>query len=222
MTFTHTRLPLLPLGAALVLALTACGGAESGSPEPGADSADTTEEAADTPAPDTSDLHRGPIPDAAPDMDEADLPPEPEGSAPLSERIAWEALERVSSFANTTDPDAASTCPDIAGEEGESATCTVTFLGEEFEYTIDVESGGVLISYTPTLHEGPVVREVVEDTLRVQTESEQVACDMEEVVSVAPDSEGVARCRALNEDLGEVLEYDLNVGGVGTLSFPQV
>ena len=202
-------------GSALVLA--ACGGAD---PEPQAapEAAEVIEE--ETPEVDTADFNQGPIPDAAPEVTAEDLPAEPDSSAPLGDRIAWEALEQVSVFASVVDPDATSECPEIAGTEGETATCTVNFLGEEFEYAITVESSGILVSYQPQLVDGPLIRETVEDTLRVQADTEYVLCDMEaDLVRGEPDTDAPFTCQALDEATGEVDEYTLSISMYGAFTF---
>ncbi|MFD3685293.1 hypothetical protein ACFWTE_10795 [Nocardiopsis sp. NPDC058631] len=213
---TH-RVALGVVAAGSALALAACGG-----PDPQADATPEATEVVEeeTPEVDTADFNQGPIPDAAPEVTEEDLPAEPDSAAPLGDRIAWEALEQVSVFASVVDPDATSTCPDIAGTEGESATCTVSFLGEEFDYTITVESSGVLISYQQELPEGPLVREAVEDTLRVQAETEYVLCDMEaDLVRGEPDTDAPFTCLALDETTGEADEYTLSISMYGAFTF---
>ncbi|MDE3723181.1 hypothetical protein PWG71_17450 [Nocardiopsis sp. N85] len=214
----RTALGLAAVGSALALA--ACGGpAPADEPESTADTieAEVEEEPADV---DTGDFNQGPIPSEKPELNESDLPPEPDNSAPLGERIAWEALEQVSTFASMTDPDATYQCPDIAGEEGESVTCTVNFLGEEFEYNIDIQSSGILISYEQDLPEGPLVREMVEDTLRWDAETEYVLCDMEsDLVRGRTSEDAPFTCQALDEETGDVSEYTLSISMYGAYTF---
>ncbi|MBR8741662.1 hypothetical protein [Nocardiopsis sp. MG754419] len=215
----RAALGLAAAGAAL--ALSACGADE---PETGAEDT-TAAEAVDeveeeAPEVDTSAFNQGPVPSERPEIDEADLPAEPDSSAELSDRIAWEALQRVSTFASVIDPDATSTCPDIAGDEGESVTCTVDYLGEEFEYTIDIESSGILISYDWNLPEGPLVREVLEDTLRFSSDNELVLCDMEsDVARGETGGEGPFLCQTLDEATGDVVDWELSISQYGAFSF---
>ena len=216
------RVALGVVAAGSALALAACGGED---PEPTQPDTAAVEEVEDEPAEvDTSSFHQGPIPDEAPEIDpEADLPAEPDSAASLGDRIAWEALERVSTFASVTDPDATSSCPEIAGEEGESVTCTVTFLDEEFEYSIDISSSGILINYDWDLPEGPLVREVVEDSLRVSAESELVLCDMDsDVERGETGGEAPFLCQSLDEETGDVTEWEISISQYGSFSFYRV
>ncbi|CAL9508518.1 hypothetical protein SUDANB121_03602 [Nocardiopsis dassonvillei] len=214
----RTALGLVAAGSALALA--ACGGpapAEEPEPRTGTAETDVEEEPVEV---DTEDFNQGPVPSEKPELNEDDLPPEPDNSAPLSERIAWEALEQVSIFASMTDPDATYQCPDIAGEEGESVTCTVNFLGEEFEYKIDIQSSGILISYEPELPEGPLVREMVEDTLRWDAETEYVLCDMEsDLVRGRTSEDAPFTCRSLDAETGDVREHTLSISRYGAYTF---
>lgn len=214
----RVALGLAAAGSALVLA--ACSGADEPAPTEAAEAADPIEETTEAAETDTADFNQGPIPAAAPELDETELPPEPATDAPLGDRIAWEALEQVSLFAKVTDPDATSECPAIAGEEGESATCTVTFLGEPFEYTIDIESSGILINYQATLHDGPLIREVVEDALRSSENTEYVLCDMDaDLVRGETDTDAPFTCQSLDEASGTVSEHTLSISMYGAFSF---
>jgi hypothetical protein len=217
------RLALGLVAAGSALALAACGTED---PEPvetdtaAVEAIETEEEAAEV---DASSFNQGPVPDEAPEIDEADLPAEPDSSAPLGDRIAWEALERISTFASTTDPDATYTCPEIAGEEGEAVTCTVNFLDEDFEYSIDIESSGILVSYDWDLPEGPLVREIVEDSLRASTESEYVLCDMaSDLERGETGGEAPFLCQSLDEETGDVSEWELSISQYGAFSFFRV
>lgn len=218
------RVALGLVAAGSALALAACGADD---PEPAETDTATVEEIEEEPEEaaevDASSFNQGPIPDEAPEIDETDLPAEPDSSAPLGDRIAWEALERISTFASTTDPDAAYSCPEIAGEEGESVTCTVNFLGEDFEYSIDIESSGILISYDWDLPEGPLVREVVEDSLRASAETEYVLCDMDnDVERGETGGEAPFLCQSLDEETGDVTEWELSISQYGSFSFYRV
>jgi hypothetical protein len=159
--------------------------------------------------------------DEAPELDsDADLPAEPGSDAPLGDRIAWEALDRVSTFASMADPGATYTCPEIEGEEGESVTCTVTFLSEDFDYTIDVQSSGILINYEWDLPEGPLVREVIEDSLRVSAQTEYVLCDMDSDLERG-ETGGKAPflCQSLDEETGDVTDWEISISQYGSFSF---
>ncbi|WP_049574077.1 hypothetical protein [Nocardiopsis sp. SBT366] len=216
------RVALGLVAAGSALALAACGGDD---PEPAQpDTAAVEEVEEEAVEVDTSSFNQGPIPDEAPEIDpETDLPAEPDSSAPLGDRIAWEALERISTFASVTDPDAASTCPEIAGEEGESVTCTVTFLDEEFEYSIDISSSGILINYEWDMPEGPLVREALEDSLRVSAETELVLCDMDsDVERGETGGEAPFLCQSLDEETGDVTEWEVSISQYGAFSFYRV
>lgn len=216
----RAALGLVAAGSALALA--ACGANE---PEPAETDTAAVEEVEEEESPevDASAFNQGPVPAEAPEIDEADLPAEPDSSAPLGDRIAWEALERISTFASTVDPDAAYSCPEIAGEEGESVTCTVNFLGEDFEYSIDIESSGILINYDWDLPEGPLVREVVEDSLRASAETEFVLCDMAtDLERGETGGEAPFLCQSLDEETGDVTEWELSISQYGAFSFYRV
>ncbi|WP_053619133.1 hypothetical protein [Nocardiopsis sp. NRRL B-16309] len=216
----RTRRIALGLAAAgSALALAACSGAEE---PPATDAPDPVEEVVEeeTAEAATEDFNQGPIPDAEPELDVSGLPPEPATDAPLGDRIAWEALEQVATFAKVNDPDATYECPEIAGEEGESATCTVTFLGEPFEYTITIESSGILINYQAELHDGPLIREVVEDSLRASENTEYVLCDMDaDLVRGETDTDAPFTCQSLDEESGTVSEHTLSISMYGAFSF---
>lgn len=216
------RLALGVAAAGSALALAACGADD---PQPAeqdtaAEEAEDVEEEDADGANDGGDFNQGPIPDEAPEADEADLPDEPADDAPLSERLGWDAIETVSSFAKVGDPDAAADCPDIEGEEGETATCTITYLGEELEYSLEIEGGGILVTYDWELSEAPLQREVVEDTLRVRAETEEVRCDMDDVLMIVPGADDVATCEAQDGD--RVRDYSVSIGDTGTLSVYEV
>ncbi|GAA1076024.1 hypothetical protein [Nocardiopsis composta] len=162
---------------------------------------------------DTSGFRRGAIPENDPTAYSAtgpfqlDLPPEPGSDAPFEESIAWEALAKVSEFAGTTDSDAAYACPAITGQEREVG-CTVTFLGEDYDYIVTIEDSWDLmpelidqtwIEYTAELPAGPVVRDVVEDHLRWSNKTEYVLCDLPEVTRAEVDSEP-GTCEFVEED----------------------
>ncbi len=216
------RVALGLVAAGSALALAACGADEPAAPETDTAAVEEPEEE-ETPEVDASAFNQGPIPAEAPEIDEADLPAEPDSSAPLGERIAWDALESISTFASTIDPEATYTCPEIAGEEGESVTCTVNFLGEDWEYSIDVESSGILINYSWDLPEGPLVREVVEDSLRVSAETEYVLCDMDtDLERGETGGEAPFLCQSLDEATGDVTEWELSISQYGAFSFYRV
>ncbi|GAA1112103.1 hypothetical protein [Nocardiopsis metallicus] len=214
------RLALGVAATGAALALAACGTDDPNPAEQEIAAAEDVEEEEESAEPDNGDFREGPVPDQAPEADEADLPPEPASDAPLGEILGWDGIERVSSFAKVADPDATADCPEIEGEEGESATCTITYLGEELEYSINVQSGGFMLNYTWELSGAPLQRDIVEDTLRVRAETEQVRCDMDEVILVAPGDDDVASCEALVDDTTR--DYSVSIGDVGTLSVYQV
>ncbi|MDA2805333.1 hypothetical protein [Nocardiopsis suaedae] len=217
------RLALVP--AAAVLALTACaGGAEEPGPAPSTEQAAAAEEESSGPsgAEPPGELEQGEVPEEQPGLDEADLPDEPADDAPLGDRIAFEALEKISSFAQAADPGAGYACPDIAGEEGESATCTVTYMGEEFDYSVDIESSGFIVQYQQDMPEGPVVREAVQDQLRYSTGAEKVLCDMEDVVRAEPEAEVEDATCFYEDGGGEIRQTGVSVGTYGVPEFDDV
>lgn len=93
-----------------------------------------------------------------PEPDLSGLPPKPADSAPVRERIAWEALQKVIDFANRVDPGARSSCPAFDPGRTEQGT----------------------ISYHAELTAGPIVRDRVETVLRHQNGTGYEACDMPE------------------------------------------
>ncbi|MEV2276912.1 hypothetical protein AB0I72_15155 [Nocardiopsis sp. NPDC049922] len=182
-------------------------------------------------AADTSGFRQGPIPENDPssygltDQAQLDLPPEPGSNAPFGESIAWEALVAVSEFAGTTDPDAAYACPAITGQERE-VTCTVTFLGDDYDYVVTIDDAWELmpdvldqtwIQYTAELPAGPVVRDVVEDHLRWSKRTEYVLCDLPEVAS-AEVGEELGTCETVDEDGFGTTEMIVTVGEYGFMT----
>jgi hypothetical protein len=132
---------------------------------------------------------RGEIPAEYPKGDLTGLPAEPDDSAPLPDRIAWEALEAVTNFANTVDPGANASCPGFDPATDKSVTCTVRFLGDAYDYVLSgitftssglrgrgVEYGNV--EYHAELTAGPIVRDFAEAVLRHQDNTEYTVCDM--------------------------------------------
>ncbi|MFK0243371.1 hypothetical protein ACIQUM_01635 [Amycolatopsis azurea] len=129
----------------------------------------------------------GGLPRAGPQRSAA----QPADSKPLRERVGWEALEKVTRFANRVDPGARPSCPTLDPGRTTTLTCTVTFLGEKYDYVlrnIKFQGTGIsdgrneqgTISYNADLTSGPIVRDHVESVLRHQNSTEYVACDMPE------------------------------------------
>ncbi|MCY9783818.1 hypothetical protein KIK06_07935 [Nocardiopsis sp. EMB25] len=180
---------------------------------------------------DTSGFRRGPIPENDPTAHDAtgpfqlDLPPEPGSDAAFGESIAWEALAEVSEFAGTTDPEATYTCPTITGQDRQ-VTCTVTFLGDSYDYVVTIEDSWEFmpevidqtwLQYTAELPAGPVVRDVVEDYLRWSGGTEYVLCDLPEVTGAAVGEE-VGTCEAVDEDGYGTRRATIVVGEYGFLA----
>lgn len=178
------------VGAALFLFAAAC---SSPTPSPSAppSSPSSTVSTSTTSTVDLSSLRRGTIPAAYPEPDLSGLPPKPADSAPVRERIAWEALQKVTDFAHHVDPGARSSCPAFDPGRTTTATCTVTYLGERYDYVLsDIKFKGNgltdgrteqgTISYHAELTAGPIVRDRVETVLRHQNGTEYEACDMPE------------------------------------------
>jgi len=177
-------------GAALFLSATACGSPAAPPPAPAPASPTSTAPASTAPAVDLSTFRRADVP-ADLKTEVTGLPPKPSNSAPVSAQLSWEALDRVSRFAGRADPGARSSCPSFNARTTATATCTVTYLGENYEYVLSnirftgngisdgrTEQGN--ISYEPRLAAGPIVRDQVEMMLRYQAKTEYVACDMPE------------------------------------------
>ena len=197
--------------------------------------------AAPTSAPviDLSAFRRGEIPAEYPKGDLAGLPPQPDDSAPMPDRIAWEALEAVTNFANTVDPEASASCPDFDPAADKSVTCTVRFLGDAYDYVlsgISFTSSGLRgrgveyghVKYHAELTAGPIVRDFVEAVLRYQHKTEYTACDMGDHVrleftddhkrpsgSASLTGESILvtgiECRALDAGTGHVTTVDLEL-----------
>lgn len=182
---------LVPTGAALLLFASACGSPPTPTPQPTTSPSSPASAAPTSTAPpvDLSTLRRGTIPKVYPEPDMSGLPPKPDTFAPVRERIAWEALEKVTDFANHVDPGARSSCPAFNPSRTTTATCTVTYLGEGYEYVLrdikfqgngltDGRTEAGTISYRADLTAGPIVRDRVETVLRHQNVTEYEACDM--------------------------------------------
>ncbi|MFC9257111.1 hypothetical protein [Amycolatopsis thailandensis] len=184
-----------------MLLLTAACSSTPAAPPPATPSPSTSSAAptSTTPTVDLSSLRHGTIPAKYPEPDLSGLPPKPADSAPLRERIAWEALEKVTRFANRVDPGARSSCPALNLGRTTTLTCTVTYLGEKYDYVLrDIKFQGTgisdgrneqgTLSYKADLTAGPIIRDHVESVLRHQNSTEYDACDMPEHVRFAFDS----------------------------------
>jgi hypothetical protein len=188
---------------------------------------------------DLSAFRKGEIPAEYPDGDLSALPPKPEDSAPLPDRIAWEALDEVASFANWADPGASASCPDFDPATTPSVTCTVQFLGETYDYlvsNISFTPSGLrrgkeehgYVRYQGDLIAGPIVRNFVESVMRHQLETEYTICDMgdharipfdeahkrsSEAGSIVGESILVTgiECRGLDVATGKITTVDLEL-----------
>jgi len=182
------------VGSAVLLLAAACSTPTASPPttRPSTPSSPTSTAPTSTAPPvDLSSLRQGTVPAAYPEPDLGGLPPKPADSKPLRERIGWEALEKVTRFANRVDPGARPSCPTLDPGRTTTLTCTVTFLGEKYDYVlrnIKFQGNGIsdgrneqgTISYNAALTSGPIVRDHVESVLRHQNSTEYVACDMPE------------------------------------------
>ncbi|MFI7120014.1 hypothetical protein [Amycolatopsis sp. NPDC049868] len=159
----------------------------------------STAPASTTPTVDLSSLRQGKIPADYPKPDLSGLPPKPADTAPLRERIAWEALRKATDFAHRVDPGARSSCPAFDPGRTTTVTCTVTYLGESYGYVLrDIKFRGNglsngrgehgTVSYQADLAAGPIIRDQVESVLRYQNSTEYAACDMPEQVRFGFDS----------------------------------
>lgn len=216
------RLALGLAAAGSALALAACGADESVDAEDTAaeEAAVEDEEPEDTEegSADDGEWNTGEIPDELPRLDDGDLPDEePDNEAALSDKIAWEAFNDVADVGVIVDPGAAWECPDIEGDEGEEVTCTVTYFGEDFDYEVTMEGGGgFIVNYQAELSEGPIVREAAENAIRYSAETEEVRCDMGEVLRTPLDTDDVVQCEARDGD--DTIDYSIGVNGYGTMS----
>ncbi|GAA3740431.1 hypothetical protein HDA32_002629 [Spinactinospora alkalitolerans] len=172
---------------------------------------------------DTSGLEHGKIPSREPELDEADLPvADPPSDAPLTERIAWEALRDVSAFARAADPDSESECIDTTSElDGDSISldCTVTYRGKEFDYNYGQRPDGTA---PEPVYTAPLLRSVVENDLRFSQDTDYVNCDMEEMEAVPTSAASEApgyRCVYLNPNTGDQERVEARAYGNGSLSF---
>ncbi|MGW4829326.1 hypothetical protein ACWEOG_17220 [Amycolatopsis japonica] len=186
-------------GAALLLFAAACSSPTAPPPSTAPSSPATTAPTSTTPTVDLSSLRQGAVPAKYPEPDMSKLPPKPADSAPLRERIAWEALQKVTRFAHRLDPAARSSCPAFDPGRTTTATCTVTYLGEGYDYVLrDIKFQGTgltngrteqgTVSYKADLTAGPIIRDQVESVLRYQNSTEYAACDMPEHVRFGFDS----------------------------------
>lgn len=150
---------------------------------------------------DVSEFERGPVLDWTPRLNR-DAWPEDEDAReragrPLGEKMARQAVRAVSEAGGRIDPDARGECPDIAGETGETATCTVRYFGEEFAYELRITGGGgALVRSQGTVSPVPLVREFVHEHLRFHARTEYVACDMDEFTVAEDGAESGIMCRA--------------------------
>lgn len=224
--------------------LTACVG-ETPRAAPASEPAAPTSAASSPPDIDFSAFTQGEIPAERPEGDLSELPSEPDESAPLAERLAWEALAAVTEFADRADPEASASCPDIGGESGEAVTCTVEFLGKRYDYEIlvldsfttglsDGQSESGYVSYEADLVSAPIMRDRIESIVRYQYETEYAVCDMDDHTQVPftehntePSPTGGTilatgiECRALDAETGAVTTIELKLHDWGSPVFPQ-
>lgn len=197
------RLPLALTAVGTALALAACGSDARQDENSAAPEEEQQEEAPVG----SIDWRNAEIPAEEPGVPEEELQAilEERGDE-LTETLGARATEELTRMAGVADPDAATECPDFQHEEGEEFTCTVTFLGEDFDYDVVLgEVGDFTTQYQSGLSEMPVVRDHVEDSIRHQGETEDVHCDMEEVelVPVEERDQLDIACHALVDDEAE-------------------
>ncbi|WP_017542872.1 hypothetical protein [Nocardiopsis prasina] len=200
--------PLLLVGAALSLALTACGG-------DGGSEAETTHEV------DTTGFTYGDVPtenQKRPGINESHMPPEPERGAPRHEINAHTALVKVSEMNWTADPDATSECPEVDLHAEVSYSCVVTYMGEEFEYLVELDeerSSETYAAESARLVTGPIIVEQLEHTIRVFSLLPYIDCGLEGEVVAATIDEHASTCVALDGATGETKEYEVTYGLLG-------
>mgnify|MGYP006875678036 CR=1 FL=1 len=173
---------------------------------------------------DTSEFDQAPIPDGISSLLEEDFPEElkPGNGASLTDKMAWNAVEAVAQIGGKVDPDTEGQCPEIEGRTGETATCTVRYFGEEFEYRLEVTSGeGVLIQSTGTVAPLPLTRETVADHFRFQTTFEHVTCDMDDLVVAEEGVETGVVCRAWSPEHSALTTADVVASQSGP-EFPNI
>ncbi|WP_435108730.1 hypothetical protein [Nocardiopsis synnemataformans] len=198
-----TALGLVLAGS--VLALTACGGGA----DPGAEAA---------PEVDTTGFTYGEVPtenEKGPSIDESLMPPEPVPGTPRHELLAHRALVEVTERTWTADPDATSECPDVDLHEVESYVCTVTYMGEEFEYQVSLDAERSTEDYAAESTElltGPVILENLEHDIRVWSLFPYVDCGLDGEVVVADVGEELTTCVALDDTTGETAEFTVDYG----------
>lgn len=144
--------------------------------------------------PDLDHLRSEEIPTSQPgSTSEAGLPPEPSEDDLLSDRIEWGILRSTSVFARTHDPDATVECPEFDGTRSREVTCTVTFMGVEGEWLVQVEGSAFYYQSNSQPLERHLVRDLVEDMARYRMNTEHVLCDMDEVevVEVSEDTDPI-------------------------------
>ncbi len=207
------RKTLLPVTAALALALTACSG---GAPE------DLSEASQEDLA---ALLIEGEVPTDLPEADLSGLPEEPDESAPMGERAEWHLLSDVSAAAGEVDPDAVAECPDDL-----SASCTLTYRGTDLEFPVTSEETPGGVEFTVEQPELPVNKAFLEDWLRYHTEAEAVFCDTGDVAVLVPGAEEPADFTCYAQDGGvawvdsaedTVSPYDVYMIHGGSVTFSQ-
>lgn len=210
----HPLLSVLAAGASL--ALTGCFPVPDESPGERPTTVDPDEV-------DTGDLRQGEIPDAEAELDETELPlDEPDPGAPAEERFAWLALLAIAEFAGSADPDAEVVCPEVTdlGSGSVTADCVVTYGGENFEASPGERPDGSILSQ---VIEGPVLRDVVEDELRRQENTEYVRCGMPQAVTVYPmslvDDKLIHLCEYLDPNSGDREEIRAEISHTGNVLF---
>ncbi len=185
---TRAAVGLVSVGAAL--SLSSCGlllpGRPGDAPPPleEAPAGEESEEQA-APAGDGGEFRTGPIPSSSVTFDE-ELP-EVDSDDPVVQ-VEGELVNMVQEFAMVTDSSTSASCDSFDASLNGTIDCTATFQGISIPFTVDIEGGEFIFSYTPTPTEGMVAsRDVVEDEMRYMSDNESVRCTMDEFQLVPVD-----------------------------------
>ncbi|PSK96513.1 hypothetical protein CLV63_111108 [Murinocardiopsis flavida] len=169
--------------------------------------------------PDLDRLRSGAIPEKTQQMPESDLPEEPGRDAPFGEKIEWRVLADTNRFARSFDPESTAECPEVDRTRNSTITCTVTYMDTPAEWDVAIKGGRFVSSYKLKPKGRQVVRDIVEDELRLEVDSETVRCDMDPVHVIDPDGDKQTTCEWGRADDSWKTDEREGVVSIGSYSY---
>jgi|GEM_PF-6190243 len=206
--------------AGSLFALSACG--SEGEPNTSADAQAAPPEVEDDAEAPSGEYRNAPIPaaDPADSWGEDQLPQKPSNEDGLRMVIEHGVLVETATFAREFDPDGTAQCPEVSGSKDEAITCTVTYLGLDLEWEVEVKGGNYVSSYSAQAPDRVVSRSFVEDALRFDQQTEDVYCDIDEHHLTPATGDEKFNCGSLTD--GEESTWELVLSRYGEASFYRI